>query len=76
MTHSGHPSLSYRSQEPAKLPIALAAKLIASASKVTLKMKESRPCAVTVLLRDLDVTHTSDTWEVIPITKEKYRKSQ
>jgi hypothetical protein len=32
-----------RSQEPARLPMALAAKLIASASSVTLKMKESRP---------------------------------
>ena len=30
-------------QEPARLPMALAAKLIASASRAALKMKESRP---------------------------------
>ena len=34
---------SLQTQEPPKLPMALAAKLIASASRATLKMKESRP---------------------------------
>jgi len=70
------PTTSPLSYELPKLPSALAARLIVSASNIRLKTKESRPCAVTVLLRTVDFTVTSDTCDVIPITKAKYRKSQ
>jgi len=58
-------------QKPARLPIELAARLTASASRVRLKTKERRPCAITILLSTFDFTVTSETCDVIPITKAK-----
>jgi len=42
-----------------------------SASNVTLNMNETTLWAITVFRIVLDVTGTSDTCEVMPMTKEK-----
>jgi hypothetical protein len=51
--------------------IALAAMFTISASKVTLKMNATTPWARTRRRSERDVTATSDTCEVMPITNEK-----
>ena len=50
---------------------ALAAILMVSASRATLYTKETRPWAATICRMLLDVTQTSDTCDVMPMTKEK-----
>src|SRR5579872_5035573 len=56
--------------------IALAAILTISASSAVLNTNEMMPCPVTVRRIVLSVMPTSDTCAVMPITKEKYTKSQ
>jgi hypothetical protein len=56
--------------------ISFATILMASASSVTLKMKETKLCSITVFRITFDFTWTSDTCQVMPITKEKYMKSR
>jgi hypothetical protein len=50
---------------------ALAAMFTSRASSVTLKKKDATPWAATVRRIALDVTATSDTCDVMPMTKEK-----
>lgn len=47
-----------------------------SANSVALKMNDTTPWTVTSRRMELAVTATSDTCEVIPMTNEKYMKSQ
>ncbi len=56
--------------------IALAAILTINASSAVLKKNEMMPCAVTVRRMVLSVMPTSETCAVMPITNEKYTKSQ
>ncbi len=56
--------------------IALAAILTISASSAVLKKNEMMPCAVAVRRMVLSVIPTSETCAVMPITNEKYTKSQ
>jgi hypothetical protein len=56
--------------------ITLAAILTINASSAVLNTNEMMPCAVAVRRMVLSVTPTSDTCAVMPITKEKYTKSQ
>jgi hypothetical protein len=51
--------------------ITLAAMFTVSASSVALKMNETMPCAVTVWRIGFDVTATSETCDVMPMTNEK-----
>ena len=56
--------------------IALAAILTISATSAVLKTNEMMPCAVAVRRMVLSVMPTSETCAVMPITNEKYTKSQ
>ena len=56
--------------------IALAAMLTISANSAVLKKKEMMPCTVAVRRMVLSVMPTSETCAVMPITNEKYTKSQ
>jgi hypothetical protein len=51
--------------------IALAAMFTVSASNAVLKKNETTPWAITVRRIGCDATATSDTWQVMPTTKEK-----
>jgi hypothetical protein len=55
---------------------ALAAMFTTSATSVALKKNDTTPCAMTVRRIALAVTATSETCDVIPMTSEKYMKSQ
>ena len=50
--------------------------LIVSATITVLKAKDKMPCNNASLRNRFEVTSTSDTWNVIPRTKEKYAKSK
>src|SRR6202163_3372391 len=56
--------------------IALAAMFTINATSAVLKTKEMMPCAVAVRRMVLSVMPTSETCAVMPITNEKYTKSQ
>src|SRR4051812_40166705 len=51
--------------------IALAAMFTVSASNAVLKKNETTPWAITVRRIGCDATATSETWQVMPTTKEK-----
>ena len=51
--------------------IALAAMFTVSASSAVLKKNETTPWAITVRRIGCDATATSETWQVMPTTKEK-----
>lgn len=55
---------------------ALAAILTISATSAVLKTNEMMPCTVAVRRMILSVMPTSETCAVMPITNEKYTKSQ
>jgi len=46
------------------------------ATMAVLKKNDSAPCATTMRRTGFSVTATSETWNVMPTTKEKYTKSQ
>ena len=49
--------------------------LMLRARITVLKAKERSPCSRARRRMEREVTFTSDTWQVIPMTKEKYAKS-
>src|SRR5262249_7307717 len=57
--------------ETDSIQMALAAMFTVRASRATLKKNEMTPWAATVRRISFLITPTSDTWEVIPITREK-----
>ena len=59
-----------------QVQIALAAILTISATSAVLNTNEMMPCTVAVRRMILSVMPTSETWAVMPITNEKYTKSQ
>jgi hypothetical protein len=56
--------------------MAFAVRFTVKPSKVALKTNDTTPWAATVRRIAGDVTATSETCDVMPITKEKYMKSQ